>query len=67
MSGAASLSTVPTQPWRLPLKGMALFEGDSDAPRLSHYFLPGLILKGKRILFLDGANCADPTPDGETG
>lgn len=53
-------STVPTQPWRLPAKGLALFEGDSDAPRLSHYFLPSLILGGKYILFLDGANCVNP-------
>ncbi|MDE3179856.1 MAG: hypothetical protein KGM47_09365 [Acidobacteriota bacterium] len=53
-------SARPTQPWRLPLDGLALFEGDSAAPRLSHYFLPGLVLSGKRVLFLDGANCADP-------
>lgn len=60
MNSVPLLSTVPTQPWRLPAKGLALFEGDSDAPRLSHYFLPSLILGGKRILLLDGANCADP-------
>jgi hypothetical protein len=53
-------STTATQPWRLPPNGLALFEGDSDAPRLSHYFLPSLILKGKRVLLLDGANCANP-------
>lgn len=60
MSSVALPSGVLTQPWRLPLSGLALFEGDSDAPRLSHYFLPSLILKGKRILWLDGANCANP-------
>jgi hypothetical protein len=53
-------STTATQPWRLPPNGLAVFEGDSDAPRLSHYFLPGLTLKGKRVLLLDGANCANP-------
>lgn len=60
MNSAALPSTISTQPWHLPARGLALFEGDSDVPRLSHYFLPGLILKGKRILFLDGANCANP-------
>ena len=28
--------------------------------RLSHYFLPRLLMEGKRVLFLDGANSADP-------
>lgn len=60
MSNVALPSHVLTQPWRLPSSGLALFEGDSDAPRLSHYFLPSLILKCKRILWLDGANCASP-------
>ncbi len=48
--------------WHLPPQGMAVFEseGEGDAARLSHYFLPPLILQGKRILFLDGANCANP-------
>ena len=49
-----------TQPWRLPPRGLAVFHGEHNAPRLSHYFLPRLALEGKRILFLDGANCADP-------
>lgn len=48
------------QPWRLPPHGLAVFHGERQAPRLSHYFLPRLALEGKRILFLDGANCADP-------
>jgi hypothetical protein len=29
-------------------------------PKLSHYFLPRLLLQGKRVLFLDGANSANP-------
>lgn len=49
-----------TQPWRLPPRGLAVFHGEHHAPRLSHYFMPRLALEGKRILFLDGANCADP-------
>ncbi len=52
----AALST----PWRLPPRGLAVFHGESNAPRLSHYFMPRLALEGKRILFLDGANCVDP-------
>ena len=52
----AALST----PWRLPPRGLAVFHGERHAPRLSHYFMPRLVLEGKRILFLDGANCADP-------
>jgi hypothetical protein len=39
---------------------MAVFHGERHAARLSHYFMPRLALEGKRILFLDGANCADP-------
>ncbi len=46
------------QPWQLPPHGLAVFHGET--PRLSHYFLPRLLLAGKRVLFLDGANCADP-------
>ena len=50
----------PHRPWTLPPQGLALFHGDQDTARLSHYFLPRLLLEGKRVLMLDGANCADP-------
>jgi hypothetical protein len=50
----------PHRPWTLPPQGLAVFHGDKDAARLSHYFLPRLLLEGKRVLMLDGANCADP-------
>ena len=46
------------KPWQLPPHGLTVFHGET--PRLSHYFLPRLLLQGKRVLFLDGANCADP-------
>jgi hypothetical protein len=46
------------KPWQLPQHGLAVFHGET--PRLSHYFLPRLLLGGKCVLFLDGANCADP-------
>jgi len=53
-------AAVFTQPWCLPPRGLAVFHGECNAPRLSHYFMPRLALEGKRILFIDGANCADP-------
>jgi len=49
-----------TMPWAFPAQGLAAFYGPGSTPRLSHYFLPRLLLQGKRVLFLDGANSADP-------
>ena len=60
MPGQSPPAAAFTPPWRLPPRGLAVFHGDRHAPRLSHYFMPRLALEGKRILFLDGANCADP-------
>ena len=60
MYGQPAPPAALTQPWRLPPRGLAVFHGEHNAPRLSHYFMPRLALEGKRILFLDGANCADP-------
>jgi len=60
MPGQSPPPAALTQPWRLPPRGLAVFHGEHTAPRLSHYFMPRLALEGKRILFLDGANCADP-------
>jgi len=48
------------KPWTLPPRGLAVFYGEGNVARLSHYFLPRLLLEGKRVLFLDGANSADP-------
>ncbi|MBZ5563683.1 MAG: hypothetical protein LAP13_14835 [Acidobacteriia bacterium] len=48
------------KPWTLPAQGLAVFQGGGETARLSHYFLPRLLLAGKRVLMLDGANCADP-------
>jgi hypothetical protein len=48
------------KPWTLPAQGLALFHGEGDTARLSHYFLPRLLMEGKRVLYLDGANSADP-------
>ncbi len=60
MPGETASPAAIAQPWRLPPRGLAVFHGEHHAPRLSHYFMPRLALEGKRILFLDGANCADP-------
>lgn len=49
-----------TRPWHLPSTGVALFEGDRDVGLLSQYFLPGLVLEGRSILFLDGGNSSNP-------
>jgi len=54
-----SLQPAP-KPWAIPSRGLAVFYGSGETARLSHYFLPRLLLEGKRILFLDGANSADP-------
>jgi hypothetical protein len=42
------------------VRGLAVFHGEADTARLSHYFLPRLLLRDRRVLFLDGANSADP-------
>ncbi|TAM84403.1 MAG: hypothetical protein EPN47_01645 [Acidobacteria bacterium] len=47
-------------PWVFPEQGLAVFYGHGNVPKLSHYFLPRILLRGKRVLFLDGANSADP-------
>ncbi len=47
-------------PWVFPERGLAVFYGPGSVPRLSHYFLPRLLLQGRRVLFLDGSNSADP-------
>jgi hypothetical protein len=48
------------RPWSLPPRGLALFYGRPEAPRLFHYFLPRLLAEGKQVLCLDGANRFDP-------
>src|ERR1700690_1382553 len=55
-------AVVPSSPqnWALPERGLAVFHGHADAPRLFHYFLPALIARGKSVLCLDGANRFDP-------
>jgi hypothetical protein len=53
-------AAAPPKAWQLPAQGSAVLYGSGDTARLSHYFLPRLLREGKRVLFLDGANSADP-------
>src|SRR6202790_1528760 len=47
-------------PWVLPGRALTVFYGCPEMPRLSHYFLPGLLFAKKQILYLDGANQISP-------
>lgn len=57
---APALPRLPVPSWTLPPQGLAVFHGPQDLPRLSHYFLPRLLLAGRPVLYLDGANAFDP-------
>ena len=48
------------KPWILPGCALTLYYGCPEMPRLSHYFLPRVLLEEKRILYLDGANQISP-------
>src|SRR5437660_454309 len=53
--------TQPSQkPWVLPSRALTVYYGCPEMPRLSHYFLPRVLLAEKRILYLDGANQVSP-------
>jgi hypothetical protein len=47
-------------PWILPERSLTVFYGCPEIQRLSHYFLPRILLNQKRILYLDGANQISP-------
>jgi hypothetical protein len=48
------------KPWVLSAHALSVFYGCPQMPRLSHYFLPRVLLKEQRVLYLDGANRIDP-------
>ena len=50
----------PSKPWVLPTRGLTVYYGCPEMPRLSHYFLPTFLLNDKRILYFDGANQISP-------
>ena len=47
-------------PWILPDRAFTVFYGCPEMPRLSHYFLPRILLNQGRVLYLDGANQISP-------
>jgi hypothetical protein len=58
---ASSGETQSSQkPWMLPSPALTLYYGCPEMPRLSHYFLPRVLLEAKRVLYLDGANQISP-------
>ena len=62
LSVAASSGEKLSSPrlWVLPSHALRLYYGCPEMPRLSHYFLPRVLLENKRILYLDGANQISP-------
>jgi hypothetical protein len=59
-SPVASIERESLNPWVLPERCLSVYYGCPEMPRLSHYFLPRLLLGEKRILYLDGANQISP-------
>jgi hypothetical protein len=51
---------VPSDPWVIPDRALTVFYGCPEIQRLSHYFLPRILLGQKRVLYLDGANQISP-------
>jgi hypothetical protein len=47
-------------PWVLLERGLTVYYGCLEMPRLSHYFLPRVLLHEKQVLYLDGANQISP-------
>jgi hypothetical protein len=47
-------------PWILPDRARTVLYGCPEMPRLSHYFLPRILLNQGRVLYLDGANQISP-------
>ena len=56
----ASIEKESLNPWVLPERCMSVYYGCPEMPRLSHFFLPRLLLAEKRTLYLDGANQISP-------
>src|SRR6267143_4067040 len=57
----SSGETQPSQkPWVLPSRALTVYYGCPEMPRLSHYFLPRVLLDNRRVLYFDGANQISP-------
>jgi hypothetical protein len=48
------------KPWVLSERGLTVYYGCPEMPRLSHYYLPRVLLDDKRVLYFDGANQISP-------
>jgi hypothetical protein len=59
---ATSKTALPAafNPWVLPDRALTVFYGCPEIQRLSHYFLPRILLHPKHVLYLDGANQISP-------
>jgi hypothetical protein len=59
---AAQQKEQPTtpSPWILADHSLTVLYGCPEIQRLSHYFLPRILLGQKRVLYLDGANQISP-------
>ena len=55
-----SKQPVASNPWVLPDRALTVFYGCPEIQRLSHYFLPRILLHQERVLYLDGANQISP-------
>jgi len=62
LSIAAAKAEQPAtpNPWILPERSLTVLYGCPEIQRLSHYFLPRILLHQKRVLYLDGANQISP-------
>jgi hypothetical protein len=49
-----------SNPWVLSDRAFTVLYGCPEMPRLSHYFLPRILLNQRRVLYLDGANQISP-------
>ena len=57
---ASGIEREASNPWVLPERGLTVYYGCQEMPRLSHYFLPRVLLQDKQVLYLDGANQISP-------
>ena len=60
LNGPATEPLPAPEIWKLPSQGLTVFHGVLNLPRISHYFLPGILIPGNPVLYLDGANRFDP-------
>src|SRR5258708_20376361 len=60
MGGEKSEQPEAPNPWVVPERSLTVLYGCPEIQRLSHYFLPRILLHHKRVLYLDGANQISP-------